>query len=57
MRWIKISKKEKNEIPIYEKIGPGECLIISRTDKNIIVACNKNGEIEVKKISYPKEED
>lgn len=47
----------ENEIPIYEKISPGECLIISRDEKSILVACNNNGTIELNRISYPKSED
>ncbi|GEM_PF-4268100 len=45
----------KEEIPIYEKLAPGECLIISRDERGILVACNKGGEIEIKRIPYPRE--
>lgn len=51
-----MSEKEKKEIPIYEKIAPNECLIISRDEDGILVACNKNGEIDIKRVSYPKKE-
>ena len=48
-------KSKIEEITIYERLAPGECLIISRDEKGILVACNKNGELEIKKIPYPKE--
>lgn len=47
----------EEEIPICEKISPRECLIISRDDKSILVACNNNGTIELNRISYPKSEE
>ena len=53
----KMAEKEKKEVPIYEKIGPDECLIISRDEKGILIACNKGGEIDIKRVSYPKEEE
>lgn len=52
-----MSEKEKKDIPIYEKIGKDECLIISRNEDGILVACNKDGEIDIKRVSYPKEEE
>jgi len=39
--------------PIYEKLGPKECMIISRDSEGILYACNKNGKLEIKKIPYP----
>ncbi len=44
----------KEEEPIFERLGPKECLIISRTDKELIVACNEDGEIKVKRIPIPE---
>ncbi len=49
--------KKKQEIEVYETLGPNECLIISKTEKDMLVACNKKGEIEVKRIKIPNPED
>ncbi len=49
-----MSEKESTEIPIYEKIAPGECLIISRDKNSILIACNKDGEVKLERVSYPK---
>jgi len=40
--------------PIYEKISQGECMIISKGKDGVLVACNKNGDIELKRVKYPK---
>jgi len=52
-----MSEKEKNDIPIYEKIGKDECFIISRNEDGVLVACNREGKIELSRVSYPKKED
>jgi len=36
------------EIPIYEKLSPGEIFIISRSDKGILVATNDDGECDIR---------
>jgi len=36
------------EIPIYEKLSPGEIMIISRSDKGILVATNDDGECDIR---------
>ena len=44
-------KKEKKEEPIYEKLAPGEALIISKDENGCLeVVENKNGKIVIKKI-------
>ncbi len=48
-----MTKENNEEIPIYEKIAPGECLIVSRNKDSVLVVCNKNGKIEIERISYP----
>ena len=45
------------EEPIYEKLNPRECMIISRDDKGVLVACNEDGNIKLKRVSYPTPED
>ena len=51
------SRPEHNEpdkeIPIYEKLSPGEIMIISRSDKGFLVATNCDGECD---ITYYNEE-
>jgi len=51
-----MSKEKKSEAPIYEKLDPNSCLIISRTSDDVLVACNKDGEITLKRIPIPKKE-
>ena len=46
--------KVKKEIPIYERLAKGECLVILRDDDGVLVACNKNGDIALKRVPYPK---
>lgn len=48
-----MAERNEEEEPIYERLSPNECLIISRDNKGILVVCNKDGDIEVKRISYP----
>lgn len=49
-------KASEKEVPIYERLAPNECLIISKTSKELIVACNVGGEIKVKRVPIPQEE-
>lgn len=41
--------------PIYEKLGPNECLIINRDRNGILVACNEHGKVTLKRIIPQKE--
>ena len=40
--------KPDEEIPIYEKLSPGEIIIISRSDKGFLVAANCDGECDIR---------
>jgi len=40
--------EKQEEIPIYEKLSPGEVFIISRNDKGILVAANDDGECDIR---------
>ncbi len=51
----KAKTKEKEE-PIYEKLEPGSCMIISKSGKEFTYACNKNGEIKLKKVKLSEED-
>jgi len=43
--------KEKKKEPIYEKLAPGEALIISKDEDGCLeVAENENGKIKIKKV-------
>lgn len=45
-----MDKKEKKE-PIYEKLAPGEVLIISKDEDGCLeVAENENGKVKIKKV-------
>jgi hypothetical protein len=44
----------REEEPVYERLQPKECLIISKTKDDILVACNVDGKIELKRIPIPK---
>lgn len=46
--------ERKREEPIYEKLGPNECIILSRDEDGVLVACNKDGDIKLKRVPYPK---
>lgn len=48
--------ERKREEPIYEKLRPNECMIVSKDDDGILVACNKDGYIKLKRIPYPRQE-
>ena len=46
-----MTEKEKKKEPIYEKLAPGEALIISKDDKGCLeVAENKDGKIKIRKV-------
>jgi hypothetical protein len=50
-------KGDSSEAPIYEILKPNESLIISRNEEGILVACNRNGEVEIKRILYPSSDN
>ena len=39
-----------DEMPVLETLAPGECLIISKDEEGCLVACNKKGELALRKI-------
>ena len=46
-----LKKKESKKEPIYEKLAPGEALIISKDEDGCLeVAENVNGKIRIKKV-------
>jgi hypothetical protein len=45
--------KAEKVIPVYEKLEPGSCYIINRTETELLVACNKRGEIKLQRIPIP----
>lgn len=50
-------KKKKTE-PIYEKLAPGEVLIISKDEDGCLeVAENKEGKVQIKKVCPIENED
>ena len=44
-----MTKEKKKEEPIYEKLAPGEILLISKEENCVIYAVNKDGKLELKK--------
>jgi hypothetical protein len=46
--------RSKKEIPIYERLAEGECLVILRDEDGVLVACNKKGDVALKRVPYPK---
>jgi len=40
---------------IYEKLAPGEVLIIAKVTDGIIYATNRNGELIIKRAVFPKD--
>ena len=49
--------EKRSEEPVYEKLTPNECMIISRDAKGLLVACNEDGDIKLKRVPYPTPED
>ena len=46
--------RPKKETPIYERLAKGECLVIMRDEDGVLVACNKDGDVALKRIPYPR---
>lgn len=44
----------KKEEPIYEKLEPNSCMIISKNTRNVLFACNEEGKIKLKRVKIPK---
>lgn len=43
--------------PIYEKLLPNEILIICKKENYVIYAVNKDGELILEKVMFPKDKD
>jgi len=43
--------------PVYEKLEPNSCYIISKSSKDVLVACNEDGKVSVKRVKIPKESE
>jgi hypothetical protein len=41
--------------PVYEKLEPDSCMIISKSSKDVLIACNKKGEVTIKRLKIPTE--
>ena len=53
-----MAEKEKKKEPIYEKLAPGEVLIISKDENGCLeVAENKKGKIEIRKVCPVEDEE
>lgn len=50
-------ERQKKEEYVYERLGLKECLIISRTKEDVLVACNEDGNVKIKRITLPKKEE
>lgn len=48
-------RSKKKEEPVYEKLDPDSCMIISKTDKDVLIACNEKGRVKLQRIKIPKE--
>jgi hypothetical protein len=52
---VTTTKSKGKVTPVYEKLDPGSCYILSKTEKDLLVACNIDGKVEVKRVPIPKE--
>lgn len=50
-------ERQKKEEYMYERLGLKECLLISRTKEDVLVACNEDGNVKIKRIALPKKEE
>ena len=49
---------QEKEEPIYEALNPCDCLIISKNEEGILVACNdEKGKVHLERVPYPSEGD
>ena len=51
-----MEEKKRKEEPIYEKLAPGEVLIISKEENCVIYAANEEGKVVLRKACLLKEE-
>jgi hypothetical protein len=51
-----MSKKEKKKVPVYEKLAPGEVLIVSKDEDGCLeVAENIKGKVRIRKVCSAEE--
>ncbi len=48
-----MAPKPRKAEPVYERLGPKECLILERTEEELLVACNEEGKVVVKRVKLP----
>jgi len=48
-----MTEKSKKAEPVYERLGPKECLILERTEEELLVACNDEGKVVVRRVKLP----
>lgn len=47
---------EEDEAPIYELLGPHDALIVSKSERGLLVAGNDGwGRVQLERIKYPEE--
>jgi len=52
-----VKEKEGKKIePIYEKLSPGEILLISKDENCVIYAVNKDGELKIRRVCLTEKE-
>ena len=48
---------QEKEEPIYEVLNPYDCLLISKNEDGILVACsNEKGKVHLERVPYPNED-
>jgi len=50
---MSVQEARPKRAAVYERLGPKECLILERTESDLLVACNENGKVIVKKVPIP----
>ena len=48
-------RNKRKEEPVYEKLEPNACMIISKSSDNVLIACNNKGQVKLKRVKIPKE--
>jgi hypothetical protein len=48
-------KSRKKEEPVYEKLEPNSCMIISKSADAVLYACNEKGRVKVRRAKIPKD--
>ena len=56
VRAINNLRCQEKEEPIYEVLNPYDCLLISKNEDGILVACgDKKGKVHLERVPYPSE--